>query len=365
LSGYFRLVDLDEGVVTLSTPMPESEHRADDPNPRGGFRGAKGVSSYGDRLLVANSERIFVLDRSWSVIDELSHPLMGAIHDVLAVEDGIWVTSTGCDLLLKVDWNGEPTAMWSWRSVPALTAALGFDRLPKFEPELDYRDPRVSHQGVHNIVHLNGLARSSEGLLLSFGRVLSPTVVAWRVRKAAVARALHRVGVSAGQRGRLASVLPSRVERSAHAIVALPDEGEPRVVLHQRGIAVPNHNVDELDGEIVYLDSNHGRLVVWRPELGVERLSVRIPGSPSFARGLARIDERRYVVGSQAPLALHVVDLDREAVVESIPLGSGENESVYGIGVVPPEFEQVGPAAWRFRPVDATDSAARGGVIAA
>jgi hypothetical protein len=358
-SGYFRHVDLEAGRVTLTTPIPESSRRADDPNPRGGLRGAKGVSSYGERLVVANSERIFVFDRGWSIVDELTDPLMGAVHDVLAVEDGIWVTCTACDLLLKIDWHGDPIETWSWRSEPELVSALGFGSLPAVDPELDHRDPRIAQQGVHNIVHLNGVTKIGDGLLLLFGRILSPAVVRQRLRKAVLARTLSRVGVARSLPTKPTPVPASTVAGSSFAVVELPDHGPPRVVLHRSGITVPNHNVEELDGEIVYLDSNEGRLVVWDPKAAAEQLSVPIPGSPSFPRGLVRIGERQYLVGSQAPLALHAVDLDARRVIETIEIEGAAKESVYGLSVVPEAFAAPPAAESLFTFSPAIENAAR------
>ena len=337
-SGYFRLVELDSGSVAIKAPIPESAWRADDPNPRGGVRGAKGVSVHGERLVVANSERLFVFDPTWSLVGEISHPLMGAVHDVLAVEDGIWVTCCACDLLLKVDWQGEPVDSWSWRAEPALVSALGFDSLPAFDRGLDHRDPRVAQQGVHNVVHLNGVTQIADGLLLLFGRILRPAVVKQRLRKAALARTLSRVGVSRPLPTKPTPVPASTIPGSSFAIVELPSQGPPRIVLQGPGIAVPNHNVAARDAEIVYLDSNGGRLVVVDSREGAERASIAIPGSPSFARGLARIAENMYLVGSQAPLALHVVDLHAGRVVETVEIDGEPNESVYGLEVVPDVF---------------------------
>jgi len=354
-SGYFRLVDLETGGAALKAPIPESAWRADDPNQRGGVRGAKGVSAHGERLVVANSERLFVFDPAWSLVDEFTHPLLGAVHDVLAVEDGIWVTCSACDLLLKLDWHGEPVETWSWRSEPALVSALGFDSLPPFDPSLDHRDPRVAQQGVHNAVHLNGIAPTDGGLLLLFGRILAPALVKQRLRKAGLARVLSRVGVSRPLPTKPTAVPASTIPGSSFAIVERRDDGRARVLLHLGGITVPNHNVAEFDGGLVYLDSNGGRLVVWDSVAHAERVSVSIPGSPSFARGLVRVGERTYLVGSQAPLALHAVDLDAAEVVETVELDGEQNESVYGLEVVPEAFGAP-PAAERLfassRPVE-------------
>ncbi len=88
-SAYLRVVDLDSGSLLLTTRIPESLFRAHDPNPRGGQRGGRGLSVHDGRLVVANAERLYVLDTSWRLVDELSHPLAADIHDVLAEEDGI------------------------------------------------------------------------------------------------------------------------------------------------------------------------------------------------------------------------------------------------------------------------------------
>lgn len=343
-SGYVRVVDLASGEVALKAPIPESGWRADDPNPRGGVRGAKGVSALGDRLVVANSERLFVFDPAWSLAGEITHPLMGAVHDVLAVEDGVWVTCSACDLLLRVDWHGEPIETWSWRSEPSLVSALGFDSLPPLDSDLDHRDPRAAQQGVHNVVHLNAVTRSPDGLLVLFGRVLAPELVKQRLRKAGLARALARVGISRPLPTKPTQVPASTVPGSSFAVVELRDAGPPQLVLHRSGTSVPNHNVEAVGDSIVYLDSNAGRLVVWDRESASERAAVAIPGSPSFARGLVRLDESTYLVGSQAPLALHAVDLSAGAVTETVELAGEPNESVYGLEIVPPAFADPPPA---------------------
>ena len=343
-SGYVRVVDLASGEVALKAPIPESGWRADDPNPRGGVRGAKGVSALGDRLVVANSERLFVFDPAWSLAGEITHPLMGAVHDVLAVEDGVWVTCSACDLLLKVDWHGEPVETWSWRSEPSLVSALGFDSLPPLDSDLDHRDPRAAQQGVHNVVHLNAVTRSPDGLLVLFGRVLAPELVKQRLRKAGLARALARVGISRPLPTKPTQVPASTVPGSSFAVVELRDAGPPQLVLHRSGTTVPNHNVEAVGDSIVYLDSNAGRLVVWDRESASERAAVAIPGSPSFARGLVRLDASTYLVGSQAPLALHAVDLSAGAVTETVELAGEPNESVYGLEIVPPAFADPPPA---------------------
>src|SRR5262249_36616170 len=150
---------------------------------------------------------------------------------------------------------------WTFRNDARLRRRLGFRRadLPKIDPKRDYRDPRA-RADFFDTVHLNGLLREGDGMLLSFGRV----------------------NVSQDAPG-------------SAAIVWLPDRGRgflPRraSVVLETGLAhVPNHNLAVEGDLLVYNDTNRDRIVAWDRGAGVERGSVKIPGDPAFVRGLAQI----------------------------------------------------------------------------
>jgi hypothetical protein len=312
ISGYFRILDLERERVTFLTPVPESTWRGADPNPRGGTRGARGVSVHGNRIVLANAERLFVLDTSWRLLAELSDRLMSDVHDVLAEERGIWVAATGCDMLLLVRWDGRLEHAWSLRTNRKLLKQLGFRErsLPAIDPGVDFRDPRARGNGFERL-HVNSLGRAPAGLLVSLGRVAS------EMEPPVLSSVL--VGVTEGGRN-----------------------GSPHVsILHRHaGTAAPNHNVGEEGDLLVYNDSNRHCLVAYDRASGSERCAVPIPGEPSFARGLAQIGPELWLVGSQAPLAVHAVDLERAEVVGSFPLGGVQDETVYAICVLPDEFEE-------------------------
>ncbi len=61
IGGYFRVLDLEQGRVPFVAPVPESQFRAVDPNPRGGQRGGRGVSVH-DRRLVLGNDRLAPAD---------------------------------------------------------------------------------------------------------------------------------------------------------------------------------------------------------------------------------------------------------------------------------------------------------------
>ncbi len=90
---------------------------------------------------------------------------------------------------------------------------------------------------------------------------------------------------------------------------------------------------------LVYNDSNRDALVAYDRSLGAERFAVPIPGDQGWARGLARVGPTRWLVGSQSPLAVYEIDLDRSEVVAEFPLGGIQDETVYGICPLPDEFD--------------------------
>jgi len=309
-SAYLRVFDLASREVLLTVPVPESLFRAHDPNPRGGQRGGRGVSVHDGRLVVANAERLFVLDTSWRLVDELSHPLAADIHDVLAEERGIWVTSTACDALLLLGWDGEAKGVWTYRTDRRLVKRLGLRRLPRFDPDFDYRDPR-NRGGDDDLAHLSSVVRDGDRLLVMLGRMEGRTEETRQDAWSAV------VEIEKGMR-------LDRVRAS--------------LLCRHHAPLVPNHNAEQANGLVVLNDSNANRLVALDPKTGVTRRSVAIPGNPPYARGLARLPGGQWLVGSQRPLAVYEVDLDREEVVGEYVFDAREEESVYAVCLLPDEF---------------------------
>lgn len=364
-SGLLRVIDLDSGRVLLTALVPESAHRHNDPNPRGGLRGARGVSFLDDRFLLANTECLFVFDRTWQMIGELTHPLTADIHEVMAERDGVWVTCTACDVLLKLDWSGGVLDSWLWRRDRSLADEFGFGSLPEADEAIDYRDPRQRGHAVHDIGHLNAVARGREGLVVSLGRVLAPR--AYRSRRlkgllggAADATVIGRPALAALRRRQVrqlgANPLPMPdLAPGSSALVRVEDRGTrladgppTALLLRADGLRFPNHNVVEAGRLLAYNDSNRGRLVVLDQVDGGRPLSVDVPGNPSYARGLAWLEDETFLVGSQRPTAVYTVDFGSRRVTAHTVFGADPMESVSSIAVVPDSFNDP-PQRLRFR----------------
>jgi hypothetical protein len=364
-SGLLRVVDLDSRRTLVTAVVPESAHRPNDPNPRGGLRGARGVSFLEDRFALANTERVFVFDRQWQLAGELTHPWTADIHEVLAEHDGVWITCTACDLLLKLDWSGQVIDAWLWRGDRRLTAQFGFGSLSEFDDAIDYRDPRQRGHAVHDIGHLNAVARGETGVIVSLGRVLTPRAylarkLRGRLTRAANASIIARPALAAlrrrevRERGDSPLPMPDMAPGSSalvllqHAGPRLGAQPRPTLVARANGLRFPNHNVVEAAGLLAYNDSNRGRLVAFDRADGRLRFSAPVPGAPGYARGLAWLGDETFLVGSQRPTAVHAIDAGRGRVTASVVIGSDPMESVSSVAVLPESFPDP-PARLRFR----------------
>jgi hypothetical protein len=318
VSARLHVLDLAEDGVSFVTPVPESIWRAEDPNPRGGVRGAKGVSVHGDRLVLGNAEHLFLFDTSWRLVARFSHNLLGGLHDILAEEEGIWVTCVRSDSVALIGWDGQLVDWWSPRIDRNLRKRLELGRTPGVDLEIDYRDPRAG-DAARSSVDLNGVTRGGGGLLLCFGRVVCRRRRLWR----------------------------HVVSPASFAVVELPIDRRPlstagaSVRLHRRDqlVGAPNHNAVEDGDVLVYNDSNRNCLVVYDTARNAEVRAVPIPGDPPFARGLTRVEPGLWLVGSQDPAAVHAVDTDRGAVVATFPLDAIPYETVYAVTPLPEAFD--------------------------
>jgi hypothetical protein len=355
-TGYLRIIDLDTGRTLYCGFPPESVYTRDDPNPRGGSRGTKGISACPGRVAVAVAERVSMFDEEWRLLEEVSHPWFGLLHGILAEPDGVWVTATACDMLIRLSWEGQVVDSWFWRSDSGLRRALGFGSLPRFDGRRDYRDPLATGGGFDS-VHLNAVARGRNGLIVNFGQVRGKDALRRHRREQLLIRPLEALPAA---RPLLRRVRRRRLDRPpdhgpdgrplpmhSSALVALPDrsgnstEGERRSarVIHRRnGVGIPNHDVLEAGELVLYNDTNANDLVVLDPG-GEEVGRVRLPGESGFARGLAWLEDDLFLVGNASPASLHTVDIAKGRVVSSLSLDGPPKESVSSIALLPASFK--------------------------
>ena len=177
-SGWLRIFDIDSGQQVAESPVPDALHRARDPNPRGGFRGGRGIAAAGDRLAVAINDRILVLDRAWRLERVISHRWMGGVHGLAADERGIWAACCDNDLVIGLDWEGRVRASWSWRSDRKLRNELGYGWLPSFDRWADHRDPLGGGMRL-DVGHPSDVTINGSSMLVMLGLLRTPPPLFW------------------------------------------------------------------------------------------------------------------------------------------------------------------------------------------
>lgn len=339
-SGFVSVLELNTGRVLMKSPVPESRRRARDLNPRGGLRGARGIAFCGNKLALANSERVLVFDTNWRLKNEITHPLMGGIHDLLSDPEGIWVACTSADLLVRMSWDGELISAWEWRADARLRSQLGFGYLARVNRRIDFRDPETSRSAPHNLAHLNSIHRSGDKILVSLGRVIPPQSYKRLVLTGWIGRIAQLMGVrrsSTTKSGLQPGGIPaSRRPGSRFAMLELDEHQQANLIFSQSDIEVPNHNVAVFQDRILYNDTNRNEVVSLDLKEDCEQ-RLPIPGAPGFLRGMA-LSGRNVFVGSQAPAAVYQVDLERWAIKREFLLDGVSGESVYGVAPVPDVF---------------------------
>jgi hypothetical protein len=394
-SGWLRVLSTDRWEQLAMAPLPDAVHRIHDTNPRGGLRGGRGVASTADRLAVALNDRVLLLDRDWRPAHVLSHPWMGGVHDIAADDEGLWISCSDNDMVLRLDWDGQLRGSWHWRADRRMRRALGFGWLPPVDRSMDHRDPRERGLRV-DLGHVNAVASDGDAVLVGLGLLRVPMPLLWPYLRERGTRLAARAGfggaadraIELWRRFPLAKIQArwfpediSRVTPGARPIdhggpgepgstwvVAelLPGRGgrlRSRVLARHPAAAVPTHNVAAAGGWVVVNETARGRIVALDRETGAVVRSVEIAGDYPFPRGLLPLGDGRYLVGSQGPAALSVVDLAAERVDERVVLPDDRGEAPYAIGFVPsflgdPGLLPTSRAGWGIEDADASPGGA-------
>jgi len=175
-SGHLFVFNLDKQKVVRQSEIIEPPYREVDPNPRGGFRGLKGISIDGHRIAIANASTVFVYDHLWNPITYMWHPSCTGIHDIELKNDTVWVTSSRNDLLICLDFNGNIIDYYDLRDSPLVKKNAAHQIKPLLHERQiingrwDFRDPRTHDMAITDSLHINSLVFLDNGdLLVSCG----------------------------------------------------------------------------------------------------------------------------------------------------------------------------------------------------
>lgn len=355
-SGWIYVIDLDSRKILQVTEGMEPPNRTFDHNPRGGMRGMRGLSFNKGELATADYSSVFFFDRHWNLLRAFSHPSVSAIHEILYVDDGVWVTSTANDILAKFDLKGRLKEYHYLREQRELMKQLNgplqqlLNRDDVFEGRIDFRSRTYFKSDLYDRVHLNGIAPWRDGRLFfslglivgdSFGLLISIETFMRRLGIwnffISINRLIRRV---LGLEKKMLSELVVQPFHGKSAIVSMDHDGQWRVHLQFPVLHNPSHSVRMLeDGTGFYLATSSGSLIHF-DEKGDILSNIKL--TDKFLRGLLVLPDRQLVIG--AGNSLLVFDYQMGKIVTEIEVSKDPLNTVFEVGVLPPDFELPPPS---------------------
>ena len=350
-SGWIFIVDLENQQVLQKTSGMEPPHRAFDHNPRGGMRGMRGLGFYNGELATADYSSIFFFDKHWNLVRTITHPSVSAIHELLWKDDGVWVTSTVNDMLVRFDLQGNLTEFHYVRERKDLMRQLQGPQKILFKPgeilegRFDFRSRSYFKSDTYDRVHLNGLTLSADGrMVVSLGLVVGDVfgilmnLKTWMRRFKlwdlflSINRLIRRVF---GLKKKMLSELVIQPSQGRSAIVSMDRSGAWNVHIQFPVTHNPSHSVRTLnDGTGLYLNSSNGSLVHFEMD-GKILFEHKI--TDEFLRGLLVLPNGQLAIGAGNTLLTY--DLQARKILSTLSLTDDPKNSVFDIQILPPEFE--------------------------
>jgi WD40 repeat protein len=354
LSGHLVTFDLDNQKVVRVSEIIEPPYREENPNPRGGLRGLKGISIQGNRIALASVSTIFFYDEKWNPIDYIWHPSCAGIHDIALQGDRIWATSSRNDLLICLDMLGNLLEFFDTRTFAPLL------NLPKWHPKnllsksqiqngaVDFRDPRTHSEVLADSSHINSLAFMPNGdLLVSCGllkdqsHLLLFSIKFWLDRKGAWSKIIElnkllRQTFFRQVKNRHNADLVIQPAKGYSAILRISKDKEVRPCMIFDNATVPAHSVRVLhDGTAVYLKTSNGELVHFEPGSG-KIISTTVIGE-IFLRGARELPDGTLLLGDGNKIIRF--DLQSRKSLSVNLISDNPSEAVFDFCLLPDHFD--------------------------
>jgi hypothetical protein len=352
-SGHLYVLDLDKWEIVQRGSIIEPPYRDLDPNPRGGFRGGKGIAIYDDQIILANTVAIFRFDQTWNLLRVISHPSCSGIHDILLDSNNhLWVTSARNDILFKFDIEGNLLEYFYFRQNHPNQPMLQWAQPPILNNKdiangkTDFRDPRTHEISAHDSVHVNSISQHPDGsILVSLGLVVGKKFSSLMKIKDSLSRVglwsliirinqmISRVFFLKKDRH---SDLVLQPAKGKSVIIRLLPSGAMTSCLAIENVNVPSHSVlASSDGTAVYLNTTIGNIIHFDPENGSVISSTNV--SNKFLRGVWRITDDDIIVGSQNRLLCF--NMKTLTINKEINLSENKHEAVFAIHEFPERFD--------------------------
>lgn len=351
-SGSLYVFDIQKREIVRRCEIIEPPYREVDPNPRGGFRGLKGISLDQNRVAIANASTIFIYDHLWNPLNYLWHPSCAGIHDISLQENLVWATSSRNDLLLCLDFGGKIIKSYDLRSYSPVKQRVHRKLSPLLSEEeilegkIDFRDPRTHDNAFTDILHVNSLGRLRNGdLLISCG--LFKTVKDFHLHKInhvlkrtifaditpAIYRLFKKILSSSGKDHNDRD--KNKKKNSISLLLRVGKNGRVSPSLVLTKCTVPSHSIRLLnDSSAIYLNTTTGEIIHFDPVSDQVFSTVNI--GTNFLRGATQLPDSTLLLGDNN----HIIhfDLNEKKIISKTPISENTHEAVFDVTILPEHY---------------------------
>ncbi|MBD2039818.1 hypothetical protein [Microcoleus sp. FACHB-672] len=300
MTGFLLELDWENNRVKEKIPIPlDSSHPFW--NARGGNRGGRGVFVHNGILYVATAMSILKFDSQLNQVGEIVHPYLAGLHEIYINSEGIWITSTVHDLVLKLDFQGNLIDEWWGSESKILQQEFGFSGR-QLNLNLDFPTNTFTEDYARYCqeerLHLNSIV-AHEGEVY---------------------------------------ILASRLK----AFIKIRPEPE-KVIFQDNLLASPHNSLVTLDNRIIINDTGNQGIRIYELSSGKRSmiLSTAKDGkrglSDQFAkagwqRGLAHVKDSVYLVGT-SPATVFEVDIDKGLLGQICQIDTDIKHCIHGLTI--------------------------------
>jgi hypothetical protein len=314
-AGELIALDWSTKKVLGRVPLVPKDPPLDDPNPRGGGRGGRGIVLMRDELFVATFHTLHGFDYKLRPTRTITNNNFAGLHEVKLVDDGIWVSSTAIGAVFKVALDGKTKQEWWVHEDPVVLQTFSVPPLTVDKSQ----DNRLTYLEPFSKVHLNNVDVHNGQVYVCFNnhgailRLFPTTVVA------------HDPALKGCHNGLVTDDEEVLLNDSHHHAVVVFD-------LHT-GHVKRRINLADFPEVAKLLNFRTCRNISWRVRLEnfVRRQRV---ARPLFTRGMCLLDGARILVGV-SPAAVLELDYKQGRLLDMWQLSDSANECVHGLEAAP------------------------------
>lgn len=348
-SGHIITYDLEMRKVLRTSEMIEPPYRVENPNPRGGLRGSKGISIKDGMIAISNASTIFIYDENWKPLHCIYHPSCAGVHDIVLDGQSVWVTSARNDILCQLNFDSKLLKYFDTRKFAKLLELKDFNPAIFLSDkqiqngEIDFRDPRSHDEIFADSTHTNGLSINELGeIMLSLGLLKKQNhqrllyIKNWLIRMhwwetfEALNKFIRTNIVK--MENRHSGELVVQPAKGLSSIFKITPSSDIEKVLVLNGATAPSHSVRYLkDGSAIWLKTTTGEL--YHFDHGDGKVHSITQLGQKFLRGAYQLEDGTILLGDNNRM-IHF-DLAKKEVLFSDYVSDDNMEAIFDLHVLP------------------------------